>query len=130
LHMSSELAGGGTLTPAALQVAEAGVRRVLKHAGVLPNIATEPAPATRIMQVRGSEYFVYAPDSGFFEPFVELGDDVTAGQKAGLIHFPDTPWREPSLAVFKAAGTVICKRMPCRTERGDCLFHIGKDYKA
>ena len=53
-----------------------------------------------------------------------------AGQTAGVIHFPDTPWREPSVAVFRHAGTVLCKRMPCRTERGDCLFHLGTAYEA
>jgi len=82
------------------------------------------------MEVRGSDYYVYAPDSGFFEPLVELGDEVVAGQPAGLIHFPDTPWREPSPAAFQRAGTVICKRMPCRAERGDCLFHLGTPYRA
>ena len=62
--------------------------------------------------------------------FDQLGDEVSAGQPAGLIHFPDTPWREPVLASFARAGTVICKRMPCRAERGDCLFHLGTPYHA
>ena len=38
--------------------------------------------------------------------------------------------REPTLASFARAGTVICKRMPCRAERGDCLFHLGTPYRA
>jgi len=24
---------------------------------------------------------------------------------------------------------VLCKRIPGRTERGDCLFHLGTDYR-
>ena len=129
-HLSSELAGGGTFTRAALQTAENGLRRVLHLIGTLPEKPKEPAPPTKIMEVRGSDYYIYAPDSGFFEPLVELGDEVSAGQPAGMVHFPDTPWREPSLASFQRAGTVICKRIPCRTERGDCLFHIGTPYRA
>ena len=39
------------------------------------------------------------------------------------------PWREPSLAVFRRDGYVLCKRMPCRTERGDCLFHLGTPFE-
>ncbi len=130
IAMGSELGGGGTLTPAALRIARQGIRRVLKTIGVLNDrIETEPAPATRVMRVGGSEYFVYAPESGLFEPRVELGDEVNAGQIAGLIHFHDTPWREPATAAFAHGGTVLCKRMPCRTERGDCLFHLGTPFQ-
>lgn len=129
LHMGSELGGGGTLSPPALRIAQDGLRRVLQRVGALADTVCVPAaPPTRLMQVRGADYFVYAPDSGLFEPRVELGDEVSAGQTAGLIHFHDTPWREPSVAVFQRAGTVLTKRMPCRTERGDCLFHIGTPY--
>jgi predicted deacylase len=129
MHVGSELGGGGTLTRAALATAEGGLRRVLHMMGSLVEKPKEKAPPTRVMEVRGSDYYVYAPDAGFFEPLVELGDEVSAGQPAGVVHFPDTPWREPSLASFQRAGTVICKRMPCRTERGDCLFHVGTPYK-
>jgi hypothetical protein len=29
---------------------------------------------------------------------------------------------------FKADGLVVCKRVPGRTERGDCLFHLAADW--
>ncbi|MEO7761808.1 MAG: succinylglutamate desuccinylase/aspartoacylase family protein, partial [Casimicrobiaceae bacterium] len=131
VHMGTELAGGGTLTIPALRTAEQGLRRVLKKIGALADsVATESAPATRLLQIKDSDYYVYAPDAGLFEPVVELGAEVIAGQTAGYIHFHDTPWREPSAAVFKVAGTVLCKRIPCRTERGDCLFHLGTPFEA
>ncbi len=129
-HLGTELGGAGTLTIGALRAAREGTRRALKLIGALADsVPVLPAPATRLMQVRGSDYYTYAPDSGFFEPLVELGDEVAAGQEAGIIHFPDTPWREPSIARFQRAGTVLCKRVPCRTERGDCLFHLGTEYQ-
>ncbi|MGE0714431.1 MAG: succinylglutamate desuccinylase/aspartoacylase family protein [Alphaproteobacteria bacterium] len=130
VHLGTELAGGGQVTPSALAIAEAGVRRVLHRIGVLAGPAPEPPPPTRLMQVRGSAYYVYAPDGGLFEPLVELGDEVKAGDPAGLIHFQDTPWREPSMARFARDGFVLCKRVPGRTERGDCLFHLGTPYEA
>lgn len=126
-HMSTELAGGGQVTPAALRIAEGGVRRVLHALGAL---ATPPPPAehtTRLMQISGQDYYCYAPDPGLFEPLVELGDEVAAGTPAALIHPHDTPWREPATAAFARAGTVICKRVPGRVERGDCLFHLASD---
>ena len=131
MHLGSELGGGGTLAIGALRTAREGVRRVLRLIGALAeNVAVPAAPPTRILQVRGADYFVYAADGGLFEPLVDVGDDVTAGQEAGRIHFHDTPWREPTVARFQRGGTVLCKRMPCRTERGDCLFHLGTPFEA
>ena len=68
---------------------------------------------------------MYAPDSGLFETYVDLGDEVKTGQPAGAIHFTDTPWREPSVAIFGRPGIVVCRRIPGRTQRGDCLFQLG-----
>jgi predicted deacylase len=127
-HMSTEIAGGGQVTPAALRIMESGIRRVLAKVGALSGEPPPAAAPTRIMQVRGQEYYVYAPDPGLFEPLVELGDEVTAGTPAAIIHPHDTPWREPPIAAFGRAGTVICKRVPGRVERGDCLFHLADDF--
>jgi uncharacterized protein len=130
LHMGTELGGAGTVSPGALRVAEAGVARLLGHFGVLRRPLTqEKAPKTRLLRVGGPDYYVYAPDSGLFEPYAELGDEVESGQSAGLIHFPDTPWREPSPVRFARNGVVICKRIPGRSQRGDCLFHLGTDWE-
>src|SRR5207247_6819051 len=71
-HMSTELAGGGQVTPAALRILEGGIRRVLHALGAL---VTRPPPAehqTRLMQVSGQDYYCYAPDAGLFEPLVDL----------------------------------------------------------
>jgi predicted deacylase len=54
--------------------------------------------------------------------------EVEPGTPAALIHPHDTPWREPAAAAFTRAGTVICKRVPSRVERGDCLFHLADDF--
>ena len=54
------------------------------------------------------------PHPGLFEPLVELGEEVTAGAPAAIIHPHDTPWREPAIAAFGRGGTVICKRVPGR----------------
>ena len=128
IAIGTELGGAGTLTPATLVVAERGVRRVLKHLGSVPGLTLGPEPpASRILEVVGSTYFVYSPDYGLWEPLADLGDQVDAGQPAARVHFPETPWREAVIANFKHSGTVICKRVPSRVERGDCLFHLGTD---
>ena len=124
INMTAEIGGGGYVTSQSVATAEYGMRRVLAHVGLLqmPTAAFSP---TRIAEVGGDDYYVYATENGLFEPLVELGDQVMAGQPAARIHFHDTPWREPTTVDFRHAGFVVCKRVPARCQRGDCLFHLA-----
>jgi predicted deacylase len=127
LAVGTELGGSGQVTPAALRIVERGLRNVLVHMGILPKKMRLKGEGTRFLNVGGAEYFVYAPESGVFEPTVELGDEVKKGQLAGRIHFPETPWAPAVEFRFAREGFVLCKRVPGRTVRGDCLFHLGSD---
>jgi predicted deacylase len=127
-YLATELGGGGQVQPAVLKLAEEGMLRLLTHVGALEGVAAPPPGPVKVVALGGRDHYVYAPDGGVFVPHVELGDEVKAGQSAGEIRFHDTPWREPSIARFERDGTVICKRVPARTERGDCLFHLVSDY--
>jgi len=128
--LGSELGGSGTVTPAGLAITERGIRNVLVHLGILPpeDAIANPVP-TRFLDVRGPEMYMYAPENGLFEPLVELGQEVVPGTPAARIHIPETPWLPPVEMAFKAAGIVLCKRIPARTVRGDCLFHLASDLK-
>ena len=126
LSMGTELGGGGLVTPSSLKVAEDGMRRLLAHIGLLQASVPAASP-TRLTEIGGDDYYVYASDGGLFEPLVDLGAEVKAGQPAARIHFHHTPWREPDLVTFKRDGLVLCKRVPARCERGDCLFHLATD---
>jgi predicted deacylase len=128
VSMVTELGGSGTVTPDCLRVANHGLRRALRHMGVLqggPGADEPPALAPRWLKVGGAGAYLYAPDAGLFEPRVELGDWVNAGQIAGAIHDPATPWREPVEVRFGHDCFVLCKRIPGRIERGDCLFQLA-----
>jgi predicted deacylase len=125
--IGTEAGGGGTVSPVALRIAQSGLHRVLRHLGVVPGLAVEASTGTRLVEVGGSDYFVYSTERGLVEPLVTPGDEVVAGQAAARIHFPDTPWREAETVHFERSGLVLCKRVPGRTERGDCLFHLGTD---
>ena len=103
----------------------------LRHLGVWRGAESEreaPAADTRMLAAPDWDSFTYASEDGLFEPAVDLGAEVVAGQLAGFIHSPETPWRAPVELQFAADGLVVCKRIPGRTERGDCLFHLGADY--
>ncbi len=127
LALGTELGGTGQVTPAALRIVERGLRNVLVHVGILPKKRRIKAEETRFLHVGGPDFFVYAPDSGVFEPAVELGDAVKKGQVAGRIHFPESPLVPAVAFAFARDGFVLCKRVPGRTTRGDCLFHLGSD---
>ena len=124
--IGTELAGSGTVTPAALRIVRRGLNNLLVHAGILPEserIAVARAP--RVVSVAGPEHFVYASEGGVWEPLVELGQTVRKGQLAARIHTPETPWARPAELRFGGSGLVMCKRIPGRTVRGDCLFHLA-----
>jgi predicted deacylase len=126
--MNTELGGSGSVSAEGLRIAGRGLVNVLVHAGILPAEERIPNEETmRLVRLGGPEYFVYATEKGVFEPLVEPGDMVTTGQMAGRIHRPETPWEPPTAHYFQRDGLVMCKRVPGRTERGDCLFHLGSD---
>ena len=95
--------------------------------GFLKDPVAPPPAKTRILGVTSADCYLFSRQVGLFEPLVELGEDVTEGQAAGVIHTPETPWEPSTTLTFKTHGTLICKRIPGRVERGDCLFHVGQD---
>lgn len=130
ISILTEMGGSGTVTPDILKIAKRGVRRVLGHIGSLRNPTpdlTAPLPV-RLTRANSQDWFVYATEDGLWEPLVDLGDEVKKGQPAALIHFPETPWKDPAEVVFDESGIVVCKRIPGRAQRGDCLFHLGSDF--
>lgn len=127
--LTTELGGGATLSPRGLSIAAQGVRRVLKHYGVIRDLDVEAPGGTRLMRSLGRLNSVYAPENGLFQPFVNVGDAVTRGQPAGRLLFHDTPMREPVSLTFPADGVVSCRRFPTITARGDCLFNLMTDIR-
>jgi predicted deacylase len=128
VYLATELGGAGAISRAALAVGEKGVLRALMHVGAISSQGEfESSGKIRMMEIGGPDYYVYSSEEGVFEPFVELGDEVKAGQRAAAIHFPETPWRDSVIAHFKLSGTVICQRSRGRTKRLDCLYHLATD---
>ena len=127
--LGTELGGGGSLSVERARIASEGLVRALAHLGVLDAKLPAPRAKTEILEVAADDY-VFSPGSGMFEPLADLGDHVEAGQPAGAIHSQEAPWEEPRTVAFARAGMVLCKRHPCRAERGDCLFHLGSPLRA
>ncbi|MGH8814650.1 MAG: succinylglutamate desuccinylase/aspartoacylase family protein, partial [Advenella sp.] len=123
--LTTELGSGATLDPKGLLVAEQGVRRVLRHYGITPNIDCFPPDGTRLLSSLGPRHAIYAPAAGLMEPVVQVGDLVQKGQPALRLHNLRHPLNEPLTLSFSADGVVSCRRFPTLCARGDGLFHLA-----
>lgn len=130
-HLSTELGGGASVGRAEVQLGEDGILRLLHHIGLLREAPTaEPAPATKLVHRTPAHEYVYATSTepGLFEPLVDLGDTVRAGQVVGQIRFTTAPWREPDPVISTADGIVLARRIPARTGLGDFVFVLGRPW--
>ncbi len=123
--VATELGGGGTLTPSALQVGIAGIRNVMLHLGMLDGAA--PAPKIPPAVEAFEKAAVYAPTAGVFEPHFEPGQTVSAGTPAGRLYpLPDLE-RPPIDLVFPDGAIVIARIHRGLVERGEKLAFVGRD---
>lgn len=125
--LTTELGGGGNLSRTGEAIATHGLHRVLRHVGILPNAVTEPSPPVRLMRVDGRDAYIYAGRRGLFEPCVEIGDEVDAGQCAGFIHPIEGPCHTVEAIHFTRPGFIACCRFPALTAPGDFLFKLLSD---
>lgn len=125
VSITAEIGGAGTVDSDALRQLKMGIERYLEHLRIIvTNVAVPDTGAlvTQFFKIPSEEYYVYSPYDGLFEPAVGIGDEVRKGQIAGRIHDPSSPMKAPHPIHFGQDATVICKRVPAVTERGDCLF--------
>ena len=125
IFLSTELGGGATLTPESMRIADAGVRNVLRHFGVLDGAPT--GDDTRLMEVPDAGCYLIAKANGIYEPTVGLGEAVAPGQVVGRLHFIEEPDRDPIEIRCARAGTLIGRRVQGHSEIGDCLGVLATD---
>jgi predicted deacylase len=126
--VTAECGGAARLSSNTLDACESGVMRVLRHLGLMKRAdGVAPASPPRVCVSHGPDCFIYARENGLFEPAAPLGAAVNAGELAGTIHFPDTPWRPGERHYFARGGSVINVRVPALTERGDMLYRLAHD---
>ena len=125
--VGTEMGGSGTITPKCLEICENGIRGFLSACGILQSEKKNKLKQTRMLFAPNFSYYCYAMEEGLFEPIKDLGDEVNEGDLAGYTHFPETPGKKSKPSYFEASGVVVCKRIPARIMRGDCLYQLGCD---
>lgn len=126
LFLTGEFGGAATVNVEGVEIVRRGLRGIMGALEMLP-AGPRPAVKTRRLVVKGNEHYIFASRPGIFEPLFKLGDEVKAGQLAGLIHDPHEPWREPAEIHFAGSGLALCIRTFARVEPGDCLAHLASD---
>ena len=108
IFISTELGGGGFVSPRTLKIAENGIRNLLRHYGILPP-DKEAVPETRFMQTPDFGGYLMAPQEGLYETLIELGDTVKQGQVIGRIHSL-TDIESPALEVHAEIDGMLITR--------------------
>lgn len=124
ITVMAELGGGGAVSRDILAITERGINAMLHIVGMLLDYVHTPSKGTRELTIVES---IASETRGIFEPYVDVETEVIKGAAAGAIHFSETPWKAAEILRFTSSGMVLCKRVPGRVERGDCLFQIGQD---
>ncbi|MCH9654810.1 MAG: succinylglutamate desuccinylase/aspartoacylase family protein [Planctomycetes bacterium] len=124
--------GGGEVTSAPVhRLSQDGLNNVLIHLKVLAGEEKSRAdlglPPTRWIQALDAEDYIFAPESGLFESFVDVGTDVSQGQPLGALYFLERPDRDPTIIQANSDGIAIAHRAPTLTSQGDILFCLAHD---
>jgi predicted deacylase len=132
--VSTELGGGGQVTAATHRIAWSGLVNVLRYFGVLAGDAVTReqlglTPPT-IGRATEDECFTFAPESGLWETFVDVGERVEAGAALGQIHFIERPDRPPEVVEAGLDGVVCSIRAIATTAQGDKLAVVGRVVEA
>jgi predicted deacylase len=128
--LSAEMGMAGWLTGESVQRTRDATRRLLKHIGVLPRIATVPGVKTRWTRIGGPAAYVFAPCDGYFERRFKLGDAIEKGQLAGLMHQLARPELDPAPVYFKSGGTLFAHGLVGHGRAGQNLAVLTEDVEA
>ena len=129
ITVGTEMGGGGGVSLEALGVCRRGVRNVLAHLGVLGAEHRHPPTGDgKILELPGSDAFVFATMDGVFEPFHGNGVEVRKGQPAGRLHCTWDPTRAPETLRYNADGIQYGRRQPGRARPGNCCVVVAADY--
>jgi len=122
LSLGTEVGGYARVSVEGVAVAERGADNIMKHLGLIEG---DPLPfraeGTRHMGVKGPDHFTFAPADGLFEPKHRPGEQVEAGEVAGIIHFIEDFGREPVELRYLKSGILWMTQGPGRPQKGDAV---------
>ncbi|POR53293.1 succinylglutamate desuccinylase/aspartoacylase domain-containing protein [Bosea psychrotolerans] len=130
IGISGEFGGGGTVTPQSMALTRRAIDRLLMALGSIAEPVLGPHQPIEhtmtLLALQSHTQAIYATRRGWFEPRVDCGATVEAGDLAGWYHdFGRLDLAEEELR-FAASGIVISRRLHTDSESGDCLIQVGR----
>jgi len=122
---SSELGGGGRLTPDSVAVARAAAMNLLRHLGVLRGAV--PKSRSVLLTMARPENTVVAPVGGLFAPHVRLGESVREGQRLGELCRLEDPGFPLTPVAARCDGVVVSVSATARVTEGSTLFFVAEN---
>lgn len=123
VFVTTELGGGGSATARSVAIAKRGVRNVLMHSGIMPG-KPDLAPSV-MLDMSDDDCFVLCEDDGLFEPLVDLGDPISAGDLVARVWPVDRTGRRPIDYRVRRSGILASRHFPGLIKSGDCLAVVG-----
>ena len=118
------------LTPATLAATQRAIDQLLLALGVIDAPVLGPhAPADGGMQLLALDSHaqaIFATRRGWFEPAVDIGAQVSAGDLAGYYHDLNRLDAPEEALRFGVSGIVISRRLHTDSEAGDCLIQVAR----
>ena len=127
IFISTELGGGGFLSPKTLNIAEKGIRNILRHFEILPK-NDDTFQGTRFMETPVDGGYIMSPNAGIYEPLIELGEKVNKGQLIGRIHSL-TEIDCPAVEITsKIEGILVTRAGRAPVKHWDTIAVIASDF--
>jgi predicted deacylase len=129
--IGGEFGGGETTSRFGVRHAYEGVRNVLRHYGQLEGtverIRSHDSPAPKLVRADKLDSYVPCPRDGAWEPLVDLGDAVAAGQVIGRLHdFADHS--SPAMEIrVQRDGYIIMMHLSARPLKGQTLYVVAEE---
>lgn len=122
---SSELGGGGRLTPDSVAAARRAALGLLRHVGALAG-ASPAGSRSRLLTLTRPENYVATPGGGLFAPRVRLGQEVPKGQVLGEVCRLEEPGFPLQPVRALCDGVVVALAATGRVAAGATLAFVAE----
>ncbi|GAA2341400.1 succinylglutamate desuccinylase/aspartoacylase domain-containing protein [Dactylosporangium salmoneum] len=131
ITIGTEFGYGESVDRRGVQHGYEGVRNVLRHygllAGAVARIEPERTTPTRFIEAATLDGYIAAPSDGIWEPLIDPGDDILAGQIVGRLHDFSSQAASPTPIRAPRDGVVLMLHLPAMTTKGQTLFSVGHE---